>query len=195
MIRFIDEIVNNYKSIEENSLWKRGYLLAYINKRELDCRVDVFTQDGISFNTLSEADRDELVENYPLYRQVADYARVNRDLPQESITFNTKRKFDYWKKIQNVEHIETTFDIYKEIESSLCEVEFALRELIRKRKEIHALKEVGFIFKASSQDDLKELFEHYFGEDYRVLKDEKSYIGYKKTLAEISMRNFVCPPE
>ena len=72
-------------------------------------------------------------------------------------------------------------------------VEFRLRELIRKRKEVHALKEVGFIWMAITKKDASKVFKHYFDENYLVI-DGQYHIGWKDKLKDISMRHFVYPP-
>lgn len=120
-----------------------------------------------------------------------------KEAPAKPIRFLSKRPGDYWKKIQDVEYIASMFEISNfDDQTTLCEAEFDLREIIRKRKEVHALKDVGFIWMAIISKDLKELFTHYFGDNYiQINTGLTNYqLGWSDTLRDISMRDFVCPP-
>jgi hypothetical protein len=114
--------------------------------------------------------------------------------PKEAPFYTHKHINDYWKKIKNVENFNAVFDIENNKDQKLCEAEFSLREVIRKRKEVHALKELGFIYLVESSEDISKVFEHYFGKHHLCIHN-KYYIGYAKTLKEINMRYFVCAPE
>jgi len=114
--------------------------------------------------------------------------------PKKNIHFQVKRPKDFWKKIQDVEHIRAGFD-YCEFDKNddICKVEFELREVIRRQKEVHALKEVGFIWMAITPQDVSKVFHHYFDDNYRLI-DGKFHLGWSETLKAINMRYFVCPP-
>jgi len=120
--------------------------------------------------------------------------------PAESLRFAVKRPHDYWKKIQDVGHIQAMVEIsHCDDRTDLCAAESALREIVRKRKEVHALKEVGFIWMAVcpiEMIELSELLTHYFNDNYTMVKTDMHtyYLGWDEALRNISMRDFICPP-
>ncbi len=121
------------------------------------------------------------------------FLALKENAPEETL-FEAKRTGDFWKKISGVSHIASSFDYATfDGEDDICRVEFILRELIRKRKEVHAFKEVGFIWMAVIDRDVSEVFEHYFQTNWKQLKND-CYIGWSPTLKAINMRYFVCPP-
>ncbi len=114
--------------------------------------------------------------------------------PADTLRYEAKRPKDKWKKIIDVDHIKASFDyVYFDDTADKCSVEFELRELIRRRKEVHALKPVGFIWMARASQDVSEVFTHYFKRHWRRINDIY-YIGWSPSLQEINMRYFVCPP-
>lgn len=140
---------------------------------------------------------DAIADINPKYLQQVSMMVLSH-APSKPPLFNVKRQNDYWKKIQEVDHIRSMVDIseFRQTED-VCNAEFALREIIRKRKEVHALKEVGFIWIAATSNDLSEVFKHYFHDNYLYLtaKGQGFHIGWSPTLRAISMRSFVCPPK
>jgi len=118
--------------------------------------------------------------------------------PESPPLFQIKHQNDYWKKIQDVTHIKSMIETAVWQDGiGVCDVEFSLREIIRKRKEVHALKDVGFVWIAVTSDDVSEVFRHYFHDNYTLIKTETQsfHIGWSPTLREINMRYFVCPPK
>ena len=115
--------------------------------------------------------------------------------PEQPVNYRVKRPNDFWKKIQDVEHIRASFDYHSfDVKDDICKVEFELREVIRKQKEVHSFKEIGFIWMAITEQDVSKVFHHYFQENY-ILIDGKYHLGWSETLKAINMRYFVCPPK
>lgn len=140
---------------------------------------------------------DAIVHINPKYLQQVSMMVLSH-APSKPSLFDVKRQNDYWKKIQEVRHIKAMVDISEFRQAAdVCDVEFALREIIRKRKEVHALKEVGFIWIAVTLNDFSEVFRHYFHDNYLYVtaKNQGFHIGWSPTLRAISMRSFVCPPK
>jgi len=147
-----------------------------------------FTPTNLDATTLKFFDT-----HYPQFIQKVSYICLKKAVKKEP-TYLNKHTHDYWKKIQDVSDFEAVFDIQKESNQKLCEAEFSLREVIRKRKEVHALKELGYIYLVDSTEDLSSLFEHYFGKRQLCIHG-RYYLGYAKKLKDINMRYFVCAPE
>ena len=116
-------------------------------------------------------------------------------------TFFNKFKHDYWKKISSVEGLEAVMDISTLTSStSACEAEESLRSIIRKRKEVHQLKKIAFVWIVEvmgKNSHIETVMKHYFESDTMVVINEEKtyYIGWSSPLQNINMRYFVCPPE
>lgn len=204
LIQNISEVVQKtryfeFALLQSENRWIKNYPLAVIHsikraKSEMTTVHfrELVGKDGITPKSYTDETLMKLSTNTPESFQYADFiALKGDDYPQ--IEFMEKNENDFWKKIQNVDHIESTFD-YIEFTSSEDDsvIEFKLREIIRKRKEVHALKEVGFIWMAVSENDASKVFQHYFGENY--IHVDKFYIGWSEKLKDINMRYFVYPP-
>ena len=143
---------------------------------------------------------ESIADNRPQYLKSVSIMCLKHE-PVKPLRFSVKRPHDYWKKIHDVGHIQAMLEIsHCDDQTDLCAAEFALREIIRKRKEVHALKEVGFIWIAvcpTEVTELSELLTHYFNDNYAMVKTDMHtyHLGWNETLREISMRNFVCPPK
>lgn len=180
--------------------FKKDFPVAYVHsqtrlkdeesKKEFSFILD---EKGFTPNHLSSEALEFFDSKYPQFIQKVSYLCVKKE-PKEAIFYTNKYTNDYWKKIQDVELYEAVFDISTFKDEKLCEAEFHLREVIRKRKEVHSLKELGFIYLVESCEDISPLFEHYFGKRHLCIQG-KYYLGYSKKLKEINMRYFVCPPE
>ncbi len=150
-------------------------------------------EDGITPNQYTDEQLIKLGTNTAESFQYADFVAL-KSTNNPQINFAEKNENDFWKKIQNVDHIDATFDSFEfSSDDDKCKVEFELREIIRKRKEVHALKDVGFIWMAVSSNDMSEVFTHYFGDNH-IHVDNKYYIGWSDKLRDINMRYFVCQP-
>lgn len=206
LIEKISEVVQKtryfeFALLESEQRWLKKYPLAVIHslaraKSEMT-KVhfkELVGEDGITPRKYEDETLMKLSTNTPESFQYADFVALKSD-ENPQIDFKAKNEKDFWKKIQNVEHIAATFD-YEEFSADEDEsqVEFKLREIVRKRKEIHALKEVGFIWMAITDKDSSKVFEHYFGENY-IHVGSKFYIGWSDKLKDISMRHFVYSPD
>ncbi len=140
---------------------------------------------------------DAIADINPKYLQQVSMMVLNH-APSKPPLFDVKRQNDYWKKIQEVSHIKAMVDLSEwRDDVGVCDVEFTLREIIRKRKEVHALKDVGFIWIAATSNDVSEVFRHYFHDNYAYVSSTQQgfHVGWSPTLRAVSMRSFVCPPK
>jgi hypothetical protein len=143
---------------------------------------------------------EQIVSYAPSYIQRVNYiVSKSKTIPQP--TFFNKFKHDYWKKIQSVDGLDALIDVtVLSNDTTECEAEASLRTIIRKRKEVHQLKKLTFIWIAETKGQstpIETVLKHYFNEDYTVVKNaEKTYcMGWSTPLQNINMRYFVCPPE
>lgn len=143
---------------------------------------------------------EDIVSHAPDYIQRVNYiVAKSKAIPQP--TFFNKFKHDYWKKIQSVDGLEAIVDVTVLADDMTeCEAEASLRAIIRKRKEVHQLKKLTFIWIVETKgnpENIETVLQHYFKEDYSIVKNtEKTYcIGWSTPLQSINMRYFVCPPE
>ena len=180
--------------------FKKDFPIAYIhsqtrmpNAQTQEAFKDLLDESGFTPSYPSQEDFAFIKKEYPDLIQTVSYMCLKKE-SKDAIFYTNKFTNDYWKKIKDVEHINAVFDISKQKDENVCEAEFTLREVIRKRKEVHALKGLGFIYLAESTEDISKVFEQYFGKKFLVIND-RYYVAYAKTLKEISMRYFVCQPE
>ncbi|HIC43776.1 MAG TPA: hypothetical protein EYO73_05670 [Sulfurimonas sp.] len=205
LIDYIKTALSQTNSIEEalNFLpmsFKKDFLVAYIHsqtrmkdKETKAAFVKLLDEEGFTPTSLSKDELSFIKNNFPHLQQSVSYMCLKKDSKEEQ-KYKNKHTNDFWKKIQNVENMQAVFDISKKSNEKLCEAEFTLREVIRKRKEVHLLKGLGYIYLVESSEDISKLFEHYFGKNYICIND-KYYLAYAKTLKEINMRYFVCEPK
>ena len=204
----IDDISNAVTSSENfiaillnsKSIWKAHYPIAIIHSihRAKTSSTEkqfknLVNEDGISPETYAEDTLLDVYNNAPEALQCANFLALKYN-PKSEVRYRSKYENDFWKKIKDVEHITSSLDFtnFDENDNNVM-VEFKLREIIRKRKEIHALKEVGFIWMAITSNDVSEIFKHYFNDNY-LLINNKYHIGWNNKLKDISMRYFVYPP-
>lgn len=161
---------------------------------------DLIDTEGFTPCTYDDAQIEQIVTHAPGYIQRVNFiVAKNKTIPQP--TFFNKFKHDYWKKIQSVDGLEAVIDVSAlRKDASDCEVEASLRAIIRKRKEVHQLKKLTFIWIVESEGEnpsVETVLQHYFKEDQAVVRNaEKTYyIGWSSPLQSINMRYFVCPPE
>jgi len=180
--------------------FKKDFLVAYIHSKTrmpddetIKALKSLLDEDGYTPDHLTPKELSFLKKDYPNLLQSVSYMCLKKE-SKKKINYATKHKNDYWKKIQDIEDFNAVFDICNITDQEICEAEFSLREIIRKRKEVHALKDLGYIFLAESTKDISKVFEHYFNTKY-ILINDKYYIGWTKTLREINMRYFVCQPD
>ncbi len=156
--------------------------------------------DELSYDEYPKDDLDNISYYAPKYIQTVGFMlATTKDVPQP--TFFNKLKGDYWKKIQSVEGLEAVIDIsHLSPEASDCEAEDALRAIIRKRKEVHELKKIAFVWIVEINGENKNIqtvMKHYFEDNVMVVENAKKtyYMGWSTPLQDINMRYFVCPPE
>ena len=130
--------------------------------------------------------------------KVADLM-VSSTLNSEAPTFKVKREHDFWKKLD-------VRDDYKSVvefstiapDTSLAVIEKLGRDIMRSRKEVPTVGNLGFIWvvRVNPIDNLDAIFQLYFKEDYITLSQDeaKYYIGWIDKLKDMDMRNFVCDP-
>lgn len=180
--------------------FKKDFPVSYIHsqKRMRDTQTkealkSLLDENGFTPTQPTQEDFLLIKKNAPALLQSVSYLSLKKE-PTKTISYAPKNPNDYWKKIQDVEHINAVFDIAGPVDEEICEAEFTLREVIRKRKEVHALKSLGFILLIDSSKDISKVFEHYFGKHYTCIND-RYYLGWTKALKDINMRYFVCQPE
>ena len=187
--------------LSSKSIWRSDYPIAVIHsiKRAKTSSTkkqfkDLVDKDGITSETYTDGLFSDIYNNAPEALQCANFLALKHEAKSQ-VHYRSKYENDFWKKIKDVEHIDASFDFINFDENDdNAMIEFKLREIIRKRKEVHALKEVGFIWMAISSNDASEVFKHYFNENY-LLVNEKYHIGWSNKLKEINMRHFVYMPE
>ena len=188
-------------SLLESENWQRNYPIAVINsmlraktQQTKDEYKELVDEDGKTPESYTTHKLSNIYAQAPESLQCSNFMILNYPLKSQ-LLYKTKHEKDFWKKIQNVEHIKSSFDFCDfHQDDDKCQVEFKLREIVRKRKEVHALKEVGLIWMAITSNDVSEVFTHYFGENYQLV-DGEYHIGWSDKLKDINMRYFVCPPK
>lgn len=181
-------IVHEAKRIKEESA------LAYFKENYL------LDEEGQSFEEYPLSDLANISLNAPQYVQNVSYMlSTEKKMPEP--TFFNKLKGDYWKKLKSIEGLEAIIDFSSlSVEMSDCEAEDALRAIIRKRKEVHELKKIAFIWIVEingKNENISTVMKHYFEDDVRIVENgsKNYYIGWSTPLQEINMRYFVCQPE
>ena len=161
---------------------------------------NLLDEEGFTPCNYDDTQIEQIVSNAPSYIQRVNYIVAKSKAILQPVFFN-KFKHDYWKKIQSVNGLEAVVDITV-LPSHIteCEAEASLRAIIRKRKEVHQLKKLTFVWIVEIKGDSKSVetvLKHYFEEDHVFVKNaDKTYcIGWSTPLQSINMRYFVCPPE
>ncbi len=161
---------------------------------------NLINPEGFTPCTYDDMLIEQIVSHAPSYIQRVNYI-VSKSKMIPKPTFFNKFKHDYWKKIKSVGGLEALIDITVfTSDITECEAEASLRAIIRKRKEVHQLKKLTFVWIVESEGEntaIETVLQHYFKEDYRIIKNASKiyYIGWSTPLQSINMRYFVCPPE
>ncbi len=188
--------------------WKSNYPVALVhnksrieNSEEVDVleKGNLFDTQGDTPVSWNKDQLDFLAKNSTKTIQNASYVALKEE-DSEHVLFLNKRAKDYWKKIASNENIATILELTSyNPQDEICKIEFNFREIIRKRKEVPSLKDVGFIWMCEVDEsrDLKKLLKHYFLDDFRKITQHNRmyYIGWNAKLRDLSMRHFVCPPQ
>ena len=161
---------------------------------------DLIDNEGFTPCVYDDTQIEQIVSHAPSYIQRVNYiVAKSNTIPKP--TFFNKFKHDYWKKIQSVDGLEALIDVTVLADNTTeCEAEASLRAIIRKRKEVHQLKKLTFVWIAETENQstsIETVLKHYFKDDHTIVKNaEKSYyIGWSTPLQSINMRYFVCPPQ
>lgn len=179
-------IVNTKERIKDENT------IAYLNTQNL------LDTNGLTPTHYTMDLLEKLSNEASAYLQFTDLV-CTTDSSVKALEFRYKYPKDRWKKIQNVAHIKSIIEISMFApDADSCRIEHTFREIIRKRKEVNALKNIGFIWIAAldPQQTADAVFKHYFDNAYTIVNaQQKYYIGWSRTLKEINMRYFVCPPK
>ena len=189
--------------------WQKDYPVAVVHEKiriKEPSALTFFTQnnlldqEGFTPSVYEESQIENIVSSTPSYIQRVNYIVAKSKTIPKPVFFN-KFKHDYWKKIQSVHGLEAVVDItVLPSHSTECEAEASLRAIIRKRKEVHQLKKLTFVWIVEIKGDSKSVetvLKHYFEEEYAlIINADKTYcIGWSTPLQNINMRYFVCPPK
>ncbi len=173
---------------------KEPHIVASLASRGL------FDGEGLTPSSWSREDLEFLQYNCEAYIQESSIMALACE-PSYPRTFTNKYPKDRWKKFQDVEHVIATIEMaaFGE-EADKCALEFYLREVMRKRKEVSVLKGVGYLYIAQipkSVEGASEVFAHYFKEQVAMIEHENVtyFMGWSEKLKDINMRYFVCKPE
>lgn len=157
-------------------------------------------EDGLSYEEYPRDDLDKMIVAVPKYIQTVDFM-LSKNKEIHEATFFNKLRHDYWKKIRSVEGLEAVIDISVFTpKSTICEAEASLRAIIRKRKEVHELKKIAFVWiveVGGENPTLPIVMKHYFENNIMEVKKNRKtyYLAWATPLSNINMRYFVCPPE
>lgn len=180
--------------VHEQSRIKEEDALKYFKKNYL------LDEEGCTFGDYPQNDLENISLHTPKYIQnVGFMLSTTKEMPEP--TFSNKFTHDYWKKLQSVEGLEAVIEISAlSVNSSDCEAEEALRAIIRKRKEVHQLKKIAFVWLveiSAENPNIPTVMKHYFEDDVMIVKNAglTYYVGWSTPLQKINMRYFVCQPE
>lgn len=152
---------------------------------------DGFTETKVARNACSQ-----IATIAPQYIQQVGMMVFGSHEKNDTIEFIPKRPHDFWKKLASSNGMEAMIEMEYFGVMDSAKIEYELREVIRKRKENSALKDVGFIWIAAvtKGDGAQGVFEHYFHENHIEIQscdgNGSYWIGYSSTLRDISMRTF-----
>lgn len=197
------------KALENKSryYWQRDYPIAVVHNREriessaiiaLLEKEGLLDEEGFTPECYSDKTLALLAKEAPNYIQSATLMALTK-ATHYPLHFKEKFPKDFWKKLQDFDHIKAVIETAKFTEDATeCSVEFSLRDVMRKRKEVNVLKKVGYVWIAAIPKSImiESVMQHYFLENRAVVTvGEMAYhIGWSETLKGINMRYFVCPP-
>lgn len=198
------------KQLQKSSAltWKHDYPVAIINTSNRVSSIttssrpehkNIFDKDGSTKEIWKDDELRSVASLTPEYLQTVSMMCL-LEPSHRPLRFANKRPLDHWKKLQDVEGVLAMIEIGTfDAKHDICEVETSLRDIIRKRKEIAALKDIAFVWIAAvhREKDISKVMEHYFhSERLEIDAGEMVYhLGWSETLRAISMRSFVCLPK
>lgn len=195
--------------LNENSQysWQEDYPIAIVHEQKrvketsiLDKMQDLyfFGDDGFSQEKYTPKMIEFLKKEAPEYIKTASLLCYDGALEH---AYSLKEKFthDKWKKVINAQNFQATIEISSfSANASIKEIETELRDLMRSRKEIPALKKIAFVWVAhvSKETNIEDIMEHYFINNYTVLEEDttQTYIAWNECLNDINLRYFVVDP-
>lgn len=203
---YLSEITEALK--DKVYIYQRAYPIALVHH---ESRVDesrvvgllqergLLDSEGFTTTTWSKESLEFLQHSCEEYLQEATMM-VLKTPPSYPQRFTGNFPKDRWKKLQDIAQIVSTIEMAafgEEVDK--CGVEFYLREVMRKRKEVRRLKEVGYLYIAQvpkSVREVEEVFQHYFQDNVIVVEHEyiSYFVGWNEKLKDINMRYFLCLP-
>ena len=185
--------------------WAADYPIALVHTRSRitnDALLAALEANGLLQDDGTSPEAPEPAVLAALSRQTPEamqYASLVELETDASVTFRAKRENDYWKKLADANHICAVVECSLfEKGTGTCAAEDALREIIRKRKEVPSLKPVPFIWISVTDESavIEPVMRHYFNDAHLIFTHlgRTVAIGWGSTLKSISMRHFVCPP-
>lgn len=183
--RFPIAVVHNQQRIKEDNIQKKFREHGWIDS------------EGMTLSSFSYSECNDIAKISPDYIQQVDCMVFSSKRAAQSVDFAPKRPLDFWKKLVSSDNMVAMVEMEYFSPRESGKIEYELREVIRKRKENSALKDIGFVWIAAVTDnkEAQGVFEHYFYQNHHQVKvsdgENCSYwIGWSSTLGDISMRTF-----
>ena len=201
------ESLSEVLNAKDISIWSKDYPVAVVHHKKRIKEQNIVAlfddkalldEEGITPSSYSPEDIAYISLEAPKYIKLVDLMCM-KEKEKFPMAFAPKRPNDYWKKVINSDHLNAMVELSRyESGTSICEMEAELRDIIRRLKEVPALKQIGLVWVASvpKEEKVDKLLKQYFLDNYTMIEVEemKCYIGWSPTLDEINMRYFVCPP-
>lgn len=192
---------------KSSSVWECDYPIAVVHKKVRIKEKEVLQkfEENALLDAKGETPNLYTQEQFTFLKREASHYIKTANLicmykEDEALpTFEPKRENDYWKKLVNTGNFKAVVEFSSfGHNSDICTLEKIGRDIMRSRKEVHTVRELGFVWIAHVHPlmNVDALFQLYFGENYMILnhEEDKYYIGWSSKLQEINMRNFICPP-
>lgn len=214
VIELLTKVLHAHQSLGESLnqntpyIWQSNYPVAVVHEKDRIKEEDIlaalssaelFRNDQKTPTHYNEMMIEFFRDHAPAYLKQVSFMCLESRQPHHSYIFKAKHPHDFWKKVQNPGDFKAAVELskYEEIKD-ICTIETNLRDIMRRNKEVPALKPIGFIWVAITPPtlDLRKLMQHYFIEKYKMMIHDHQiiYIGWNDRLADINMRYFVCPP-
>lgn len=226
MKKILDEIITALSSIQLSSIkstaemidtlasslqekgdycWEKYYPIAIVHTKERIkeeniqralLQQGILGNDGFTETKVARNACSQIATIAPQYIQQVGMMVFGSHEKNNTIEFTPKRPHDFWKKLSSSEGMEAMVEMEYVGAMDSAQIEYELREVIRKRKENSALKDVGFIWIAAvtQGDEAQGVFDHYFHKNYTEVQSPEGkgsyWIGYSHTLRDVSMRTF-----
>lgn len=200
----IDTLAANVQG-KGNYFWEKYFPIAIVHsqvriadeavRREF-LEQGILDSDGFTKTEVSQSVCSQIYKLAPQYIQQTDIMVFGTPKKSDTVEFSPKRPHDFWKKLASSEGMAAMVEMEYFDATNSSKIEFELREVIRKRKENSALKDVGFIWIAAvgKGDEAQGIFEHYFDKNHTQVKLSDGncsyWIGWSSTLRDVSMRTF-----